>query len=54
MVDSKVDTKAGEKFITTEQIGSEELVNQLYEWATNQLKSEIDRLEKQDVSPIEI
>lgn len=47
-----VDTKAGDKFITAEQIGADTAA--VFHWSMDQLKAEVLRLEKQQVSAIEI
>ena len=47
-----VDTKAGELFITRDQL--DENSQEVYQWSMEQLKQEIVRLEKQGVQPIEI
>lgn len=47
-----VDTKAGDKFVTSEQIGPDTAA--VFHWSMQQLNAEVLRLQKQQVNPIEI
>ena len=47
-----VDTTAGEKFVTVDQL--DENAEEVYKWSMSEYKKEVERLESQGVSPIDI